>query len=192
MQKDFLPFFVKNPTLTQKVTMVSVELSSIPANSNPFHYDPVSVGVDIRKGIMCMTTDTGKDHWPRMYLCNPVTGQQFAQVPVPVDPLFEQVIQLPTNTGVDGLIAFTSPTYGDKPSFKYVSLDEIELRRVVRTPVGTFQSPVYIMIDDTAILYEIVDLLDEIELKGLIAEKFFTEAGNIPDGFINKLYSFLS
>lgn len=192
MQKNFLPFFVQPPELNEQVSMVTVEISSIPAGANPFRYDSVSMGSEVRHGIMMMTCDQGSGtKWPLMYMSVPQTGQQFAQVPVPVSPRYCSVIKLPVNDGSEGLVTFTGITSEGKPTFEYVSPDELDVKTIIHTPVGPMVSPVYILVDDVCVLHDVVDVTNTYELTEVLAKALFTDIDNIDEEFIEKVRGYL-
>lgn len=179
---NFLPFFVKKPKLTQRVELKSIEITGFPAGDNPFIHDGISSGVEIRSGIMGMSRHEGDGNWPVIYITNPVTGQRFLQVPVPVKPEYQGVFSFDLDEPlITGVAYFNKSTYDKRPTLNYVDPQYIRHHGfLVHTGVGGFQSPLYVVRDKYMVLWEEALHRGTSDLRNFIAEETVKQTDDIP------------
>ena len=188
---NFLPFFVKKPKLNQRVDLKSIEISGAPCGENPFIQDTISMGSEIREGIMAMTRTEGKGYWPWMYITNPVTGQRFMQVPVPVDPEFQKVFKFDLEEDLGpGVAHFTTIDSYNNPRIKYTDIAwGAPATFFVHTAAGAFRSPLYVVKGKYMVLWSEVLHQSFEDLQQLMADEPYQAIGDIPDELVREIRS---
>lgn len=188
---NFLPFFVKKPKLNQRVDLKSIEISGAPCGENPFIQDTISMGSEIREGIMAMTRTEGKGYWPWMYITNPMTGQRFMQVPVPVDPEFQKVFKFDLEGDLGpGIAHFTTIDSYDNPRIKYIdATSTIPTTYLVDWVGGSLSSPLYVVKGRYMVLWSEVLHLSFQDLQQLMADETYQAVEDIPNELVREIRS---
>lgn len=175
MTTPYLPFFINKPSVNDAIQLVSVEVNSYPKNCNAFHHDQMSMGTEIKEGIMIMfSSGQGPEGHPNMEYVNQVTGQRFALVARPVNPTYES-FYLFKDLEIDGLVTFKDAVYRSSPEFRYHDHDS-QVLSYVHTALGAFVSPVYVAWKGQLLLKSIVQEKTIPEIAEIIQKASYWES----------------